>query len=189
LKDRISEQHPLFCIKEAFDYSDITHYEYSVYKSGGHGVTLSRFINRIEKATLTSNWLAAQINKLEPGEELAWHSTVYCGEKKCHIPMIDFVTTDSKEECIAAVNKLSMGKVCEPYFFSSGRSVHCYFSCILDRNEWIEYMGKLLLLNPFNPNEPYIVDTRWVGHSIVNGFSALRWTSNSKFYLKMPEAV
>jgi hypothetical protein len=48
-------------------------------------------------------------------------------------------------------------------------------------------MGSLLLLN--KPSGFKLIDERWVGHRIMAGYSALRWSCNTKQYKKMPTQI
>jgi hypothetical protein len=46
-------------------------------------------------------------------------------------------------------------------------------------------MGRLLLLNL--PEKPCLVDTRWVGHRLIGGYAALRWSA--KMHPRKPALV
>ena len=49
-------------------------------------------------------------------------------------------------------------------------------------------MGSLLLVNPPHSSNN-IIDTRWIGHRIRSGFSALRWSNNSGTYKAVPKKL
>lgn len=72
-------------------------------------------------------------------------------------------------------------------FFKSGRSYHGYGPLILQNiGEFHRSLGRLLQLNDKNLR---IVDERWVGHTLENGGTQLRWTNQAEKYLGMPELV
>ncbi|MGC1520222.1 MAG: hypothetical protein WA803_01670, partial [Steroidobacteraceae bacterium] len=72
-------------------------------------------------------------------------------------------------------------------YFDSGRSFHAYGLQLISPGEWREFMAKLLLLNL--PEGEHLIDARWVGHRLVAGYGALRWSANSDFYLQVPRAT
>ena len=69
-------------------------------------------------------------------------------------------------------------------WFASGRSYHGYGEKLLSQSEWVQFMGLLLLAN--KPRLEPTVDPRWIGHRLLAGYSALRWTRNTSHYLLQP---
>ncbi|RTE64542.1 hypothetical protein EH243_16865 [Amphritea opalescens] len=130
-----------------------------------------------------------KLKSLAVGEELAFHSVYKKGQRKYHLPMIDFdCSVQDLKYAKATLYKILPNHIYSGLvFYESGRSLHAYGSTGLNNKQWIDFMGRLLLANL--PNEPSIVDTRWVGHRLMGGFSSLRWSSNSGMYLKVPSRI
>jgi hypothetical protein len=133
-------------------------------------------------------WLEDQIRLLANDEELAWHSSVRLQGEWRHLPMIDFTGEHPLERLHAATcTTLKPTGSTTHQLFRTGQSFHAYGGTLLIDSAWRQYLGRLLLLT--RHGEPGIVDTRWVGHSLVRGFSALRWSHNTARYRAMPTVV
>lgn len=121
-----------------------------------------------------------------PGAEVALHSEVIIeGGGVRHIPMIDMSTG-------SAAQLLKLKPFLESYFegfawFKSGRSYHGYGNSFVERDEWVAIMGRLLLANQVGL--PATVDPRWVGHRLMAGYAALRWTKNTSHYIDLPKRL
>jgi hypothetical protein len=126
------------------------------------------------------------IAECPPGAEVALHSEVIVeGGGVRHIPMIDMSTG-------SAAQLLKLKPFLERHFegfawFKSGRSYHGYGSNLVERDEWIAIMGRLLLANQIGM--PATVDPRWVGHRLMAGYAALRWTKNTSHYVDFPKRL
>ncbi len=181
--------HPYSHIFKLINGSLDAELEYSIYEYQPQSVFDKRTIGTVKVAEISSEWLAERINSLKGDEEFAFHSKIKQGKIIKHIPFIDL---DCPVEEIEFA-KSALRKVLPPYIFSglqfydSGRSLHAYGSCLLTRKKWVEFMGNILLAN--FPESLRVVDTRWVGHRLLGGFSSLRWSSNSGYYEKLPEKV
>jgi hypothetical protein len=164
--------------------------EFSKYISGGYGKTLRRVPFQVDAKDINVNWLLEQESSLEQGEELAIHSRVMYRNREFHIPMIDFIFISAldnlEKELEPAIENLRPPVRLRCY--NSGRSIHGYYFFLIAAGEWHEYLGSLLLCN-FTNQQQQIVDTRWVGHSLQHGYTALRWTHNSKHYKSLPRLV
>lgn len=121
------------------------------------------------------------------GHELAIHSDVSLasGERK-HLVMVDMSTSSR-----AHLDKLRVF-LGDHFFqqiawFTSGRSFHGYGEKLLSEGEWVQFMGLLLLAN--KPKLEPTVDPRWIGHRLLAGYSALRWTRNTSHYLVPPARI
>lgn len=121
------------------------------------------------------------------GQELAIHSDVklVSGERK-HLVMVDMSTSSR-----AHLEKLRIF-LGDHFFqqiawFTSGRSFHGYGETLLSESEWVRFMGLLLLAN--RPKLEPTVDPRWIGHRLLAGYSALRWTRNTPHYLVAPARI
>lgn len=144
---------------------------------------------RVSGAEITPDWIAHRLAELGPQEELAWHSWVEGSGLGFHIPMIDFVGRPAPSvlcevnRTVAAETGLSGHLV----LFETGRSFHGYFPDLLPEHAWPKYLGQLLLFN--EDKHRSMIDTRWIGHALVRGFSALRWSHNTNRYEAMPRLV
>lgn len=133
------------------------------------------------------DWLKDRLDELSPAEELAWHSVVESSGEIFHIPMIDF-QCPRQNEIIDDFYPWLQDELGKKFtLFRTGRSFHGYSPTLIRDQDWPTYLGKLLLLN--GHNLPPIVDTRWVGHSLIRGFSALRWSHNTARYLSAPYLI
>lgn len=140
-------------------------------------------------ADINDSWLERQMADLPEGWELALNSEVIDPRnRRSHIPMIDF-SSRRTDFLLSPYFRSMVGSRFHDsmYIFDSGRSYHAYSSSLMSNKEWISFMGALLLLAP--PQSESIVDVRWVGHRLIGGYSALRWSCNTSRYLKYPEFV
>lgn len=127
------------------------------------------------------------INSCPPDQDVALHSNVRCSDGQSrHLPMAD-MSTPSK----AHLQKLKSFLDNETFYgfvwFESGRSFHGYGSRFINDHEWITYMGQLLLSNQKDLKPT--VDPRWIGHRLIAGYAALRWTRNTYHYLRLPSQL
>ncbi|WP_158755426.1 hypothetical protein [Dyella sp. S184] len=140
-------------------------------------------------AEINDDWLEKQIGQLSPGWELALNSEVVDPRnRRYHMPMIDFYGRETDFLFSPYFRSMVGGRFHSSMsIFDSGRSYHAYSPMLMSNKEWIGFMGALLLLTL--PNSPPVVDARWVGHRLIGGYSALRWSCNSANYLQYPELV
>lgn len=186
----INSSHPYWHARKVIEQSSesISEIHLSYYKyipqslsDGRTELTLSK------KDFLEEEVIREIINKTPLNMELALHSKIKTQEGNfLHIPMIDMSTKSSVQ-----LSKL------QPYlgeklyksiaWYESGRSYHGYGGFLIEHDDWISLMGKLLLTN--KPGFPPTVDLRWVGHRLIAGYSALRWTKQTKQYLQEPSSA
>jgi hypothetical protein len=140
-------------------------------------------------AEVTPDWLHVQLQKLPDGWDIALNSSVKDARGRLHhLPMIDFTKRLLvSDDLILMRSILGISLYSRFVFFDSGRSLHAYGVQILSPGQWREFMGRLLLLNL--PRAEPLIDNRWVGHRLVSGYSALRWSSNASHYVKQPARV
>ncbi|WP_168012335.1 hypothetical protein [Halomonas salinarum] len=183
----INSNHPYWHAKKTVEESaeNILELYLSYYHYIPQSITDGRKVLTISKEDfLTEEKIEKIISETPLDMELAFHSKIKLenGEYK-HIPMIDMSTGSSVQ-----LKKLQPYIGEELYksiaWYKSGRSYHGYGSFLIDHKEWISLMGKLLLTN--KPGLPPTVDLRWVGHRLIAGYSALRWTKKTKQYLQEP---
>jgi len=160
------------------------HFSYYYYVP--RSVVDQRTVFSLPAASLNSETLARLILDAPANSELALHSLVQIGSDIGHIPMIDLAT--SARAHLDKLRSVMPNEIFDQMvWFSSGRSFHGYGRRLLTPGGWQEFMGRLLLANP--PMVNPIVDPRWVGHRLVAGYSALRWTKNTPHYITYPEIV
>lgn len=135
---------------------------------------------------VTHNWLRHQLLTLQPSQELALESQVTFNGVARHIPMLDFrgMTKGQLSAISEALPKQYQGDI---DVFFSGRSYHAYYVQLLTRSQWIKFMGSALLCN--TPSDPSVVDQRWVGHRLMGGYAALRWSCNTSHYKNYPQKI
>jgi hypothetical protein len=145
---------------------------------------------RIVRISANNFWkkFAALREKLSEHEDIAVHSrvsTTIAGHKRwLHVPMIDLrndLKDSDVDELIKAARDFGAKEVA---IYFSGRSFHVYAYTLLPMRRWTAFMGRCLLLN--RADEPELVDARWVGHRLLAGYGALRWTRQSKWYHSEP---
>jgi hypothetical protein len=163
-----------------------TYSRYQVADPGLQATAPRSAVLRVPASEVTSDWLTQRFAELGPNEELAWHSWVEYNGIASHIPMIDFIgQPDPSALCtLSQMLVAEMGLTGQFVFFETGRSFHGYFPDLIPEHTLPKYLGQLLLLD--GSDRPPIVDTRWVGHALVRGFTALRWSHNTNRYAAMP---
>jgi len=166
-----------------------TYSRYEVASPGLQAVAPRSPVLRVSGTEITPDWIIHRLAELGPNEEMAWHSWVECKGVGFHIPMIDFAGRPARSVfCeVSRVLAAEMGIHADLVLFDTERSFHGYFVDVLSEQAWSKYLGQLLLLN--EDNRPPVIEARWVGHALMRGFSALRWSNNTNRYPAMPRLV
>lgn len=140
----------------------------------------------IEILDVTSKWLKSEVETLKDGWELALNSKVTGPRGRTqHIGMIDFVGRPDMGLVTSRVrNIIGASAAKRIVYYDSGRSIHGYILELMGPAEWHRFLGRLLLMNV--PGSPQIIDTRWIGHRLLGGYSALRWSANTQYHSKAP---
>jgi hypothetical protein len=147
----------------------------------------------VPASLLSSSHLGQLLGELGDDEELAFHSNVRLPNGEImHIPMLDFsgkhIINDWDVIESTLTESIRFRSVLDTFrLFDSGRSFHGYSLHLLSAQEWVLYMGALLLMNL--PTGRKVVDSRWVGHRLLSGYSSLRWSCNTPHYKKMPHLI
>ncbi|WP_427911610.1 hypothetical protein ACPWT1_13070 [Ramlibacter sp. MMS24-I3-19] len=136
---------------------------------------------------LNASFVTGLFRQCRDQEEIAFHSIVIdMSGRTLHLPLVDMATT--RVEALVDVNAFLQDSQFSGFvWFESGRSFHGYASELVDGRGWQIAMGKMLLCNPRSGEA--IVDPRWIGHRIIAGYAALRWSCNTKQYLSMPSRL
>jgi len=163
--------------------------EFSTYKYEPQSILDTRSTFRISAKELSQTAIERLILGLDHDTELAFHSLIRHSKKVYHVPMIDFrVSQEKLKESLDSIEKILPKTIAkEINFYSSGRSCHAYSLALISNKEWIDFMGRLLLISL--PQDEQVIDTRWIGHRLMGGFSSLRWSNNSGLYLAMPQKI
>jgi hypothetical protein len=163
--------------------------EFSTYKYEPQSILDTRNTFRVAARELSQTAVERLIIGLDHGTELAFHSLVRHSKKVYHVPMVDFrIEQSALESSLDAVEKILPKTIFkEMIFYNSGRSCHAYSLTLISNKEWLDFMGRLLLISL--PQDEQMIDTRWIGHRLMGGFSSLRWSNNSGLYLAMPQRI
>jgi hypothetical protein len=140
-------------------------------------------------ADIDELWLKEQLGSLRDGWELALNSKVVDDRNRTHhIGMIDFAPGIDLESIRVQTRRLLGDEMwASMSCYESGRSFHGYFNCLLRPGAWYEFLGRLLLMN--EPDKKQVVDARWVGHRLIGGYCALRWSRNSAWHQSYPSRI
>src|SRR6185503_17517668 len=164
----VNPEHPLWKLRsELFDHLAMMSLEFSRYVYREFGVTDYRNTFQISADKVQDGWLSTELQSLESEEELALHSRVNLEGATLHIPMIDFVNVASWQEIHARLQHISERLGRNLWLYSSGRSLHGYYFVLVDEPSWYRFLGELLLCNSRSRFSSEIIDSRWVGHSLV----------------------
>lgn len=156
---------------------------------------LSKYLPSTKGKTEYREYFKCNVNEFYVNElkekhlnyEVALHSRIEISGKTYHIPMVDFNVVSDIEKVKIKFNNLKV--LDKPlYIYHSGRSYHGYYLDLLSESQWYKYLGSLLLLNDRKKPFKYI-DSRWIGHSLEHGYSALRLTKNTNHYLQVPKLM
>lgn len=142
----------------------------------------------VDLTELDDFFFIEQLSSLRENEELALHSQVVLNDNEVmHLPMIDFAKRKQNDHKFKPLDELCKYWNINLAIFDSGRSYHAYGDRLLTESEWIKFMGSLLLVNI--PGKWKLIDDRWVGHRIIGGYSALRWSFNTSHYKRYPNFI
>lgn len=162
--------------------------ELSYYKYHPQSLLDERRKVKIKAKSLCTSKVKDLLDNLRHDEELAFHSHVFTGARsKFHLPLIDFsgrLDLKSLEILQGAIGTRPFESLA---LYDSGRSFHGYIMRPMSEREWVRFMGTMLLANL--PNQPPVVDSRWIGHRLRAGYASLRWSKNTGHYRSVPSYV
>lgn len=164
--------------------------EFSYYKYIPQSILDDRVI--VELRNPTAENIIELIEKSPADHELAFHSRYKytSGRGKTRfLPVIDFVchANDVKKAAEYARKMLPHNLWRGLYFYDSGRSMHGYINSEITKSDFVDFMGRCLLMNM--PNRKELVDSRWIGHRIMAGYGSLRVSHKTKQYLLEPRLL
>jgi hypothetical protein len=184
------DRHPLaFARHLAHRYGGDLTLSFSRYFYRPNSIFDERSTFSVEAGMVNEEWLYHELSSLPAGWELAFNSVVKDRRQRTHhIGMIDFAEGATAAAIRDAVHRLLGDAALRSlWLYSSGRSFHGYFSEMMRPGEWREFLGRSLLMNELGMAP--VVDARWVGHRLVGGYCALRWSMNTQWYNAMPQKV
>lgn len=187
-------RHPLYWVRQLVDFYvknnmasqgltlSFSKYKYTPQSFSDERVNFTLPFNQLNEVVLFNI-----ISGLHENEELAFHSFMQDFGSVYHLPLIDFGNVDR-----GRIESSPFRELCEHWnlsfrVYNSGRSYHAYGNKLISSDEWVRFMGSLLLLN--KPSGFKLIDERWVGHRVMAGYSALRWSNNSSHYKKVPTFI
>lgn len=184
------ESHPSVAVTEFLSAAHPSaKIEMSIYEHFPQSILDKRYTFNKDINLVNEDFLKEIQSSLTPQEELAVHSRIVINKKVFHIPMIDFCCTrDTLSEFRSTTLSILPKKICNEFLiYNSGNSLHGYGLTLIPSNKWIDYLGRLLLLNL--PSRPPIVDSRWVGHRLRAGYASLRWSNNTSAHRSPPKLI
>lgn len=185
----IHKSHPYWHVRSIVENRpDVVSLSFSYYNYRPQTVEDHRVAWTVSRNTfLDANEIEALIENVPPDNELAFHSNALLenGEIR-HVVMVD-MSTSSRAHLAKLRTFLGDNFFQRIAWYASGRSFHGYGEDLLSSDDWVRFMGLLLLVN--QPRLEPTVDPRWIGHRLLAGFSALRWTRNTAHYLLPPSLI
>lgn len=183
-----TNNHPRFIVHKLIEiYGHDLVFEFSYYTYKKNTLVDERRTFKVLSKDITDEYLIDLCKETPNGNNLALHSTIYLNNGSIkHIPMVD-LSTKAVGVISSVLNVLPKLLVSKMIWYESGRSFHGYGTKLISNEEWIQLMGRLLLVN--QPQQQPIVDSRWIGHRLIAGYSALRWTKNTDDYIQVPKLL
>ena len=182
----IPSSHPYWHMRAVLDRrSDVRFVTCSYYTYTPRSVNDTRTCFNLSFVDFQKEELIAEImQKVPAGQELAIHSNIQLlSGEAVHFVMLD-MSTSAKAHLEKLKAFLGGNLFEEIVWYQSGRSFHGYGHALLSQGEWVKFMGLLLLAN--QPKLEPTVDPRWIGHRLLAGYAALRWTKNTDYYVSTP---
>jgi hypothetical protein len=134
----------------------------------------------VDASALTVEMIRAKIASIEPGRALGLESKcTFHDSTTRYIPMVDFKPSPS-EDNLELLKCFLEELACPGSIVDSGGSYHFYGFDFLNERQWIEFMGKCLLV-PWS-------DSRWIAHSLIAGGGDLRISATDQ-KPKLPSVV
>lgn len=183
-----SKQPLIFLQQFIWKLEDDALLHFSRFVTGGRGKTLRRAHIEVQAKEVTTSWVQRELGRLNGLEELVLHSDVRVGATVRHLAFLDLVGRPSVSDVSAFCTRVTASSS-EWALYDSKNSYHLYFLSLLSRDAWYKFLGESILGHTQESVDLPIVDHRWIGHSIVNGSAALRWSKSSYKQLGYPELL
>lgn len=159
--------------------------EFSYYKYQPQTLEDERKLFKVNITDVTPEWFFEIHQKIEEGYELAMHSRVWNGNEMRHMLMADMAVKNSRMDLLPRRMYLpSLQKSVQPHYFNSGRSFHSYVPVLTSDDDALRKFFCDLLIH-----HSQLFDGRWMGHRLLAGYAALRWSCNTGQYRSAPRLV
>ena len=145
----------------------------------------------LPKTAATPNELLKIADSLPENRALAVTSQVILyDERKLHIPLVDFQCKCTKTNVKNMKRSMQGMDAAGGIILETARSYHYYGMSLLTDDQWIDFVGRCLLLKPDADMQPY-VDIRYLGHRLREGWGSLRISRDalSGKYRNYPKVV
>ncbi len=184
----LDRSHPYWHVqKTVFEVTQIFKINFSYYHYRPKSFIDERMSFTVTRTQfLNPDFVYELIKNCPRGSDLAFHSNFLLIDGNFwHLPMVDMST--SSQALLRRLEIAPSPTLRDLFWFFSGRSFHGYGRTLISSDDWPKYMGELLLFNEKDMRP--LVDPRWVGHRLISGYSALRWSFNTTHYLNYPKAL
>jgi len=183
----INKDHPYYFIEKLREKKNVA-FQFSKYIYKPDSLFDEREYLDIGSNEFSERKVIQLIESLNSDQELAIHSKLSVNGRTLHIPMVDFAMEGplTFDTIYRLKQFLPKNVISNMAFYDSGRSLHAYSTTLISPKEWIEFMGRLLLVNKIDLE---IIDNRWIGHRLLGGYSSLRWSNSSGQYLSEPRII
>lgn len=144
----------------------------------------SEIIRLARNAFLTREEVNKMASALKGGWNLGFNSRVQLQDgTTAHLPMVDLAVTGEKGR-LKAKERIREIVGRGGFLVESGNSYHFYGKGLLLEDAWVNFLGLMLLASRVHSDGTieHIVDSRAIGHYLVNGFATL-----DVFRSSMPE--
>ena len=159
----------------------------SVYRYHPQSLEDDRDVYHVAAAELRQTY-ELRLAELREGEDIAFHSLVKMDDAtEMHFGLLDFLAGENEFAKVERASEIliTQYRPCHAMLVFSGRSYHLYMEPLFNPAEWVAFMGRVLLLN-FR-DQPPTIDPRWIGHRLMAGYGALRWSANKT--KPLPEVI
>jgi len=127
--------------------------------------------------------IGSVLSSLPADNALAVTSRVTLADgRMSHIPMIDFQCRNNSENLAYLRSAMLRLDTAGGFLLVSGNSFHFYGLTLLAHEDWVGFVGRSLLLEP-------LVDVRYLGHCLLDGFASLRISRHSSSRRDAPVVV
>jgi len=149
----------------------------SVYRCHPQSLFDDRTVYRVPIGNLRTKYNELT-EQLEQGQDIAFDSVVTMNDgSQRHLGLLDFLTSEPEPVQKASGLLVTEYGASRAALVHSGKSYHLYMGVFLSHASWVQFMGRVLLLN--RRDEPATVDQRWVGHRLMGGYGSLRWSAKT----------
>ena len=137
----------------------------------------------LERGSLSNSDSINQIiYTLRPDQQLAVGSKVKLSSGKyAHIPLMDFSLHKTPTNLEVVQQSLKDMRQSDGWILETGESYNYWGSILLTDEGWINFMGKSLYTGADGNKKDSlpIVDSRFIGHSLIRGCNTLRITTRA----------